>query len=183
MRSQRVYRILIIAFLSMLIQGRICDGAELTLNNAPVQVYFSPNGGCSQAIVREIDAAKSQILVQAYSFTSRAIAKALMMAHKRGVTVEVILDRSQTLEKYNPAKFLTNSKVPTFVDKNEGIAHSKIMIIDGYTIITGSFNFTNAAEYKNVENLLIIKSKNLAKLYIENWQNRRQNSEPYSILH
>jgi phosphatidylserine/phosphatidylglycerophosphate/cardiolipin synthase-like enzyme len=79
---------------------------ELTLNNAPTQVYFSPNGGCTQAIVREITDAKSEILVQAYSFTSAPIAKALVSAHKRGVKVEAILDKSQRSERYTSAFFL-----------------------------------------------------------------------------
>jgi phosphatidylserine/phosphatidylglycerophosphate/cardiolipin synthase-like enzyme len=79
---------------------------ELTLNNAPTQVYFSPNGGCTQAIVREITDAKSEILVQAYSFTSAPIAKALVSAHKRGVKMEAILDKSQRSERYTSAFFL-----------------------------------------------------------------------------
>jgi phosphatidylserine/phosphatidylglycerophosphate/cardiolipin synthase-like enzyme len=57
---------------------------DLTLN-APTQVYFSPNGGASQAIIKEINDAKSEILVQAYSFTSAPIAKALVDTHKRGL--------------------------------------------------------------------------------------------------
>jgi phosphatidylserine/phosphatidylglycerophosphate/cardiolipin synthase-like enzyme len=79
---------------------------ELTLNNAPTQVYFSPNGGCTAAIVKEITDAKSEILVQAYSFTSAPIAKALVSAHKRGVKVEAILDKSQRSERYTSAFFL-----------------------------------------------------------------------------
>ena len=54
------------------------------------------------------------------------------------------------------------------------------MIIDGKTVITGSFNFTKAAETKNAENLLIIQSPELAKLYIENWRHHREHSEPYA---
>ncbi|MGC8602602.1 MAG: phospholipase D-like domain-containing protein [Desulfomonilaceae bacterium] len=72
-----------------------CLSSDLALGNTPVQVYFSPNGGCTQAIVNEINNSKSEILVQAYSFTSTPIAKALLEAHKRGVKVEVILDKSQ----------------------------------------------------------------------------------------
>jgi phosphatidylserine/phosphatidylglycerophosphate/cardiolipin synthase-like enzyme len=53
------------------------------------------------------------------------------------------------------------------------------MIIDGATVITGSFNFTKAAEQKNAENLLVLKSKDLAKLHIQNWQGHREHSEPY----
>jgi phosphatidylserine/phosphatidylglycerophosphate/cardiolipin synthase-like enzyme len=153
--------------------------AEITLNNVPTQVYFSPNGGCTDAIVKEIAGAKTEILVQAYSFTSASIAKALVDAHKRGVKVEAILDKSQRTQKYSSATFLANSRIPTFIDAQHAIAHNKIMIIDKTTVITGSFNFTKAAEEKNAENLLIIKSKELAGLYIENWMKHRQHSEKY----
>jgi phosphatidylserine/phosphatidylglycerophosphate/cardiolipin synthase-like enzyme len=60
------------------------------------------------------------------------------------------------------------------------ISHNKIMIIDKNTVITGSFYFTKAAESKNAENLLIIKSEELAKLYIENWKNPKAHSEAHS---
>ena len=154
--------------------------AEITLNNIPVKVFFSPNGGCTDAIVKEIGAAKSEILVQAYSFTSAPIAKALVDAHKRGVKVEAILDKSQRSEKYSSATFLANSKIPTFIDARHAIAHNKIMIIDSSTVITGSFNFTKAAEEKNAENLIIIKSRELAGIYIDNWNKHRQHSDPYA---
>jgi phosphatidylserine/phosphatidylglycerophosphate/cardiolipin synthase-like enzyme len=152
---------------------------ELTLHNAPTQVYFSPNGGCTAAIVKEITNARTEILVQAYSFTSAAIAKALVEAHKRGVKIEAILDKSQRSEKYTSASFLANSGIPTFIDARHAIAHNKIMIIDKTAVITGSFNFTRAAEDKNAENLLIIQSKELARIYIDNWKKHRQHSELY----
>ena len=82
-----------------------------SLGNPPVQVYFSPNGGCTDAIINQIDNAKSERLVQAYSFTSNAIAKALLEAHKRGVKVEAILDKSQKTQKYSGATFLSNSRL------------------------------------------------------------------------
>jgi phosphatidylserine/phosphatidylglycerophosphate/cardiolipin synthase-like enzyme len=69
--------------------------ADLTLNNTPTQVYFSPKGGCTEALINQIDKAKTEILIQAYSFTSAPIAKALLNAHKRGIKVEAILDKSQ----------------------------------------------------------------------------------------
>jgi phosphatidylserine/phosphatidylglycerophosphate/cardiolipin synthase-like enzyme len=150
---------------------------DLTLHNSPTQVCFSPNGGCTETIVNQIEAAKSEILVQAYSFTSIPIAKALINAHKRGVKVEVILDKSQKSERYTSATFLKNAGVPTYIDDKHAIAHNKIMIIDKEIVITGSFNFTKAAEEKNAENLLIIKNPELAKIYIDNWINHRNHSE------
>ena len=143
------------------------------------KVCFSPNGGCTESIVKEITNAKSEILVQAYSFTSAPIAKALTDAFKRGVKVEAILDKSQRKERYTAATFLVNAGSPTFIDDKHAIAHNKIMIIDRETVITGSFNFTKAAEEKNAENLLIIKDKELAKVYIDNWNKHKDHSERY----
>ena len=149
------------------------------LKGTPVNVYFSPNGGCTDAIINEIEQAKTEILVQAYSFTSPPIAKALVDAHKKGINVQVILDKSQHTEKYTSATFLTNAGIPTFIDDKYAIAHNKIMVIDKEIVITGSFNFTKAAEEKNAENILIITSKDLAKIYIENWKNHFDHSEKY----
>lgn len=158
---------------------QISHATDLTLNNTPTQVCFSPKGGCTEAIISQIDKATSEILVQAYFFTSDPIAKALLNAHKRGVKVEAILDKSQRREKYTSATFLDNSGIPTYIDDRHAIAHNKIMIIDRETVITGSFNFTKAAEEKNAENLLIIRNKDLAKVYIENWMRHREHSEKY----
>jgi phosphatidylserine/phosphatidylglycerophosphate/cardiolipin synthase-like enzyme len=145
----------------------------------PVEVYFSPKSGCTDAIVRELSAAKSTVLVQAYSFTSARIAKALLDAHKRGVKVQVILDKSQRTEKYSEADFLVNAGIPMFIDAQHAIAHNKIMVIDGATVITGSFNFTRAAEENNAENLLVIRDKAIAEKYANNWKAHAGHSEPY----
>jgi phosphatidylserine/phosphatidylglycerophosphate/cardiolipin synthase-like enzyme len=82
------------------------------------EVYFSPHGGCTEAVERELGKARSNVLVQAYSFTSARIAKALVDAHKRGVKVTVILDKRQRAEKYSSATFLKNAGVPTLIDDN-----------------------------------------------------------------
>ena len=145
-----------------------------------LSVYFSPAGGCTEAIIKELNNAKTSVLVQAYSFTSAPIAKALLNAHKRGVRVDVLLDKSQRKEKYSSADFLLNSGIPTKIDAVHAIAHNKIRVIDGETVITGSFNFTKAAEEKNAENLLVIKDKTLAAKYIENWKVHAGHSEGYA---
>jgi phosphatidylserine/phosphatidylglycerophosphate/cardiolipin synthase-like enzyme len=135
--------------------------ADLSLlKDTPVKVFFSPKGGCTEAIISEIDRAKTEIVVQAYAFTSAPIAKTLVDAHKRGVKVQAVLDKSQRSEKYTSATFLTNAGIPTYIDGSHAIAHNKIIIIGKTKIITGSFNFTKAAEEKNAESLLIIHQRN-----------------------
>ncbi len=150
---------------------------DLVLNNTPVKVLFNPGGGALAAILAEVDNAKTDILVQAYSFTSSHLKAALVEAHKRGVEVEVILDKSQRKKRFTSD--LMNVGIPTYIDIQHGKAHNKILIIDGGTVITGSFNFTKSAETSNRENVLILKSGDLAKLYTDNWKHRKELSELY----
>jgi phosphatidylserine/phosphatidylglycerophosphate/cardiolipin synthase-like enzyme len=163
----------------LLIDVHVGHTIDLILpQNTPVNVYFSPKGGCTEAIIKEIEQAKKEILVQAYSFTSAPIVKALVNAHKKGINVQVILDKRQRSKKYTSATFLTNAGIPTYIDDQHAIAHNKIMIIDKEIVITGSFNFTKASEEKNAENLLFISSKELAKCFVDNWQKHKEHSEP-----
>ncbi|MGI6296531.1 MAG: phospholipase D family protein [Armatimonadota bacterium] len=142
-------------------------------------IYFSPRGGCTDAIVKAIDSAKQTVRIQAYSFTSARIAKALLDARKKGVDVQVILDKSQVTQQYSSADFLHNSDIPVFIDRAHAIAHNKVIVIDQKTVITGSFNFTKAAEERNAENLLVIRDGNLASRYTQNWEEHLAHSEPY----
>jgi len=144
------------------------------------QVYFSPNHGATKAVVDALDGAKSTVLVQAYSFTSAPIAKALVEAHDRGVDVQVILDRKETGSKYSSADFLAHAGITTLIDGRHAIAHNKVMVIDGVAVITGSFNFTTAAERQNAENLLVIHDGTLAARYAENWRSHAAHSIRYA---
>ena len=142
-------------------------------------VYFSPNGGAATAVIREIDDAKTEVRVQAYSFTHAGIAKALVEAKKRGVDVAIILDKSNKTAKYSAADFTAHAGIPTYIDAKHPIAHNKIIVVDGETVLTGSFNFTKAADEKNAENLLVIRSKELAQTYLENWERHKAHSVMY----
>jgi phosphatidylserine/phosphatidylglycerophosphate/cardiolipin synthase-like enzyme len=156
-----------------------CDAAgPRTL--PPVEVYFSPQGGATDAVVREIDHARQTILVQAYSFTSRAIAKALVRARQRGAAVQVILDPSNLSERFSLAGFLARGGIPVLIDAAHEIAHNKIMILDGAVVITGSFNFTHQAEVANAENLLILRDHQIAARYADNWHEHERHSAAYS---
>jgi phosphatidylserine/phosphatidylglycerophosphate/cardiolipin synthase-like enzyme len=152
--------------------------AQVPLND--IEVFFSPHGGCTEAIVKALDEAKSSVYIQAYSFTSAPIAEAVVEAHKRGVHIEAILDKSQRTEQYSEADFLAHAGVKVLIDTKHQIAHNKIIVVDSGIVITGSFNFTKSAEEHNAENLLIIKNSGLAAKYIENWEAHAQHSVPYS---
>jgi phosphatidylserine/phosphatidylglycerophosphate/cardiolipin synthase-like enzyme len=155
--------------------------AEGMPSTGTTEVFFSPNGGATEAIVREIGKARQEILVQAYSFTSKPIAKALLDAKKRGISIIAVLDKSQRMERYSAATFLVNAGILVYIDDKHAIAHDKIIIIDRCTLITGSFNFTKAAEEKNAENLLVIKgNQKLVDLYLRNFEDHKGHSEMYA---
>ena len=145
-----------------------------------IRVYFSPHGGCTEAVVRAVHEARKQILVEAYSFTSEPIAVALIEAEKRGVDVEVILDKSQEQARGTEADLISENGIPTYIDSAYRIAHDKVMIIDGSRVITGSFNFTKSAEVYNAENLLVISNDPpLADQYKQSWNKHLAQSHPF----
>jgi phosphatidylserine/phosphatidylglycerophosphate/cardiolipin synthase-like enzyme len=150
---------------------------------ADISICFTPEYGitpsCTQDVVDALNGARKSVLVQAYGFTSAPIAKALVDAHRRGVEVKVILDRSNRTAHYSAATFLDHAGIFVWIDAKHAIAHNKIMVIDGNTILTGSFNFTKAAEQQNAENLVTIRDAALAGQYTANWQKHLEHSEPY----
>jgi len=143
-------------------------------------VYFSPHGGCTAAIVAEVGRAKKSIRVQAFSFTSKPIVEALNVAAGRKVDVITILDGGQVKARSSLGLAM---KSPVTYDFMHAIAHNKVMIIDENTVITGSFNFTASAEEHNAENMLVIRSRDLAKRYRENWELHLRHSKDSKTAH
>jgi phosphatidylserine/phosphatidylglycerophosphate/cardiolipin synthase-like enzyme len=142
-------------------------------------VHFSPKGGCQDALVQEIRKAHKEILVQAYSFTADPLTFALVDAKKRGVKVDVLLDRSNEVEKYSDLHILLEQGLDPLIDAEHAIAHNKVMIIDQKVVATGSFNFTKQAEGENAENLLILKNNTeLVQRYRANFFHHKAHCKP-----
>ncbi len=146
-----------------------------------IEALFSPDGGCADRIIEEIDDAKKAIRAQAYFFTSKPISKALVAAQKRGVEVEVIMDGSRKKGKWNRWRVMRRDGVTIYFDDEHATANNKIMLIDRRTIITGSYNYTKAAEEKNAENIIIIKyDKALFSKFLENYESHLEHSRRYT---
>jgi len=132
-----------------------------------VQACFSPHGKCSAHILREIEQAKQELLVAVYAFTSDELARALIQAKNRGISVRVIIDREFDLDNNrSKGKFLENQRIPirrisgvrnTATDQERGLMHQKFAVIDRKVVLTGSYNWTRAAETLNDENLLFFR--------------------------
>ncbi len=150
------------------------------LSGAKYQLCFTPSQTamqCTEMVTNAIAKAKDNIIVQAYSFTSAPIVKALIDAHERGVKIVALVDKSNITSKYSVAGTLTNANIPVYVDYKPAIAHNKVMIIDGKEVVTGSFNFTKSAQVRNAENLLIVDDAKLASQYKANFNSRMAESQ------
>jgi phosphatidylserine/phosphatidylglycerophosphate/cardiolipin synthase-like enzyme len=146
-----------------------------------ISIYFSPDGGCEAAIIDQIRKAKKTIDMQAFSFTNTDIANALAAAHDRGLKVRAIFDKDETGDHYSGATYVFHHNIATYTDGEHQIAHNKVIILDGQTVITGSFNFTKQAERSNAENLLVITGKRkLADAYEKNFEMHLGHSKPYT---
>ncbi len=155
-----------------------CKGNRLEKKTVPasqalISAYFSPRGGCTDAIVNEIRKARKSIDIAIYSFTSKKIAKALIKAHKRGVKVRVIIDYGNGKSRYCVGPLLEKAGIEVRYKKGSGggLMHDKYAIYDGRSVSTGSFNWTSNAEKRNDENLVVIENnRELAKVYEENFR-------------
>lgn len=147
-----------------------------------VEVAFTPGDDAGALIVRHIGQARRQVLVQAYSLTHRQIAEALVAAQRRGVEVQIIVDRQQMESiRTSLVGWLVQQGMTVWMDGEHAAAHNKVMVLDagtpGATLITGSFNFTHAAQYRNAENVLVLGGNPpLADAYAANWRRHRIHS-------
>lgn len=147
----------------------------------PLEVYFSPNGGCTDHIVQFIDSATTSVRMQAYSFTSPPIIAALVRAANAKKSVIVILDKNET--KAVPGGFhaLLDAHIEVLIDSKHAIAHNKVIIIDDTAVETGSFNFTVQAEKRNAENCMFVYEKAVAQKYQVQWDVHRNHSVPGTL--
>ena len=147
-----------------------------------MEVGFSPAAGGQSAlnvVLGGVTNAQHQILVAAYSFTSKPIATALVDAMQRGVDVRVVADLKGNSAKYSAVNFLANKGVPVRLNGRYSIMHNKYMVIDGQHVETGSFNFTQAAAKSNAENALLLRGvPEMAAIYISNFRQLWDEAEP-----
>ena len=173
-----------------LLLALLCPAAALPAQGLPaagtVEALFTPWDDAEGALLHEIASARRDIRVQAFLFTSRNLARALLDAHRRGIRVRVLADRGM-------AEQGDNSRIPELVaagievrlETRYASAHNKILLIDAESehpvVITGSYNFTFSAQARNAENLLILRGNAaLAQRYLANWRRHRDEATAYA---
>ena len=134
----------------------------ITIDGMRVEVWFAPDDGVASRLVRLIDDARSQVDFLAFTFTSDALAEALLRAGERGVTVRGVIERDQAEAAGSDYARLQQAGIDVRQDSNPGTMHHKLLLIDQGVVATGSYNFTRSAEESNDENVVILFSPEAA---------------------
>jgi phosphatidylserine/phosphatidylglycerophosphate/cardiolipin synthase-like enzyme len=152
-----------------------------------LETLFTPGDKIADRIAAAIGAAQQDVKVQAYSFTNTVITNALIAAKQRGVDVQLIEDGGEyiNINGFTKTKvdMLKAAGISVYLDGAHTIAHNKVMVIDANgakpMVITGSYNFTQAAENSNAENILVVSDNHtVTTSYLANWQKHIAHSTP-----
>lgn len=144
---------------------------RLTIDETPVEVYFSPDDGVAARIVELVNGAQESVHFMAFSFTSDAIGSAMIERAQAGIEVRGVMDADQVKSNQGTEYDLfVQADLDVSLDGSDGLLHHKVIIIDRSIVITGSYNFTASAEERNDENLVILFSPQAAEIFEEEFQ-------------
>ena len=150
--------------------------SELEANNvthavepAILAVRFSPNGGAASQVIYWLSRANESVHIMIYSFTLDSIGDAIIRAHQKGVDTKVVFEKSQ-ISEYSEFFRLAEAGIQVRNDTNPALMHHKVAIIDGSIILVGSYNYSDFAEDDNNEDLLVIRSSDVASTFEQEFQ-------------
>ena len=135
---------------------------------AELEVHFSPNGGVRDRLLRQIHETETSIDLAIFDFTSGELAGALVEARARGVTIRIVADARQARGRHSEVLALRAAGLDVQLAPRtgrRGIMHHKFAVFDGRVLVTGSYNWTDAAERANFENALFLDDPALVTRY------------------
>ncbi len=144
-------------------------GRSARVGNIGLSVYFSPNGGAREALLNEVATAATSIRFMVFSFSDKRLAEIMLARRKAGVNVEGIFDDCQ-ISKFSMFYPLLDAGVNVYRDGNQALLHHKVIIIDGETVIAGSYNYSMSADIGNNEDLVILRSRAVAAVFNEEFE-------------
>jgi phosphatidylserine/phosphatidylglycerophosphate/cardiolipin synthase-like enzyme len=142
----------------------------VTVSDASIEVCFSPPGKCAEKVAKAVSRAQKSIRFMAFAFTSDPIAEALAERQRAGVDIAGVIETYQSDKPGGDFAAFQNLKMNVLLDGNPYNMHHKVFILDEQTVILGSFNFTRSADMANDENLLIISDRQMASLYLDEFE-------------
>lgn len=142
------------------------------------QAYFSPGPDCRIAIEQAMETALSELLICVFTISDDRLSDAIMAAHRSGLTVRVISDNDKMHDRGSDVERLSQAGVNVRIDRSPEHMHHKFMVIDGRTVMTGSYNWTRSAETRNEENIIAVDDPLLATTFSEEFERIWKLAEP-----
>jgi phosphatidylserine/phosphatidylglycerophosphate/cardiolipin synthase-like enzyme len=143
---------------------------SLIVNGVSIRVIFtSEDPALETAIIPLVRNATSNIRFLAFSFTDYPLAEAMIQRAQQGAIVVGVMDKTQSGGQGSELGTLLCAGVAVRQDGNPQFMHNKVIIVDDRYVVTGSLNFSTSAEVSNDENVIIIDSTDIARLYVQNF--------------
>ena len=142
------------------------EGAQSPTGLPLAEAYFSPGEECVLAIHRLLANARRTADVCVFTITDDRLADDLLGAHRRGVSVRIITDDSKADDLGSDVDRLGRAGIPVRVDRSPYHMHHKFAILDGSTLMTGSYNWTRGAARDNEENFIVTGETRLISPFV-----------------
>jgi mitochondrial cardiolipin hydrolase len=141
---------------------------------AASRACFSPGDGCLSTILGELGRTRKSADICVFTITDDRITGAIVAAHRRGVFVRIITDNDKQYDQGSDIERLREAGIAVAVDESEHHMHHKFAVLDGSTLLNGSYNWTRSAATFNEENLIVTSDPALvatfARQFREMWQ-------------
>ncbi|NPA31426.1 MAG: hypothetical protein GXO37_05435 [Chloroflexi bacterium] len=143
---------------------------QVTVNRVPMEAWFSPDEHPQARLVPLLRSAQEDILLLAYTWTADPLTDALLERAQHGVSVRGWFETEQLDAAGHDYERLRAAGLAVAPDPFPGLLHHKVVVVDGQTVVLGSYNFTRAADVRNDENLLVVHDPDLAAAFYTWWQ-------------
>jgi phosphatidylserine/phosphatidylglycerophosphate/cardiolipin synthase-like enzyme len=176
--SPQLAQVYLDEFEEMFVEGLFGQGSNrdlldpvISIDGTRLEAYFAPEDDVAERFLMLIREARESIYFLAYAFTDDDLAAALVEADTRGVEVVGIMDAAQARSNNgSDYAFFIKNGLDVHLDDRPGSMHHKVLIIDKNILVTGSYNFSSNARIRNDENTLIIYHKDIAEIYLREFQ-------------
>jgi len=156
--------------------------SALSITNKPTSTsdaFFSPGDTCRNVIIQQIRSAVNQLQICVFTISDDMITDAIVTSHKRGTRIKIITDNDKSLDEGSDIEQLANAGIDVKIDRTPNHMHHKFMLVDGKTLITGSYNWTRSAARFNHENILLTTEAGVIKSFVKEFDQLWQEMEVY----
>ena len=143
------------------------------------EAYFSPGDECAEAIVSQLDAARSTLKICVFTISDNRLTESIIRAFRRGVHVRIISDNDKAFDDGSDIRKLARSGIDIRIDRSPHHMHHKFAIIDKQWLLTGSYNWTRSAALYNQENILITDTEDVVEKYLMEFKRLWEKMEDY----